>query len=78
MCANGEEIDQTPRSVASGLCLHCLPMSHEKSIGLYGLTLCYLVSLANEFCKHFRTRSCPTNSRASGSKLFDEPMVFLK
>ena len=28
--ANSGYPDQTPRSVASGLGLHCLPMSHKK------------------------------------------------
>ena len=30
MEANSEETNQTPRSAASGLVLHCLPMSHKK------------------------------------------------
>ena len=31
-----EDPDQMPRSVASELGLHCLPMSHEKDGRLYG------------------------------------------
>ena len=34
MEANSEETDQTPRSAASGLVLHCLPMSHKKDARL--------------------------------------------
>ena len=34
MLANRGDPDQTPRSVASGLGNHCLPMSHKKDAGL--------------------------------------------
>ena len=30
MLANSADLDQTPRTVASDLGLHCLPMSHKK------------------------------------------------
>ena len=42
MQANIGDPDQTPRSVASGLGLHCYPLSHKKA--LYGLI--YFVSPA--------------------------------
>ena len=34
MKANSEDPDQTPRSAASDLCLHCLPMSNKKDTRL--------------------------------------------
>ena len=34
MLANSEDPDQTPRSVASDLGLHCLSMSHKKDARL--------------------------------------------
>ena len=34
MEAYGGDPDQTPRSAASGLGLHCLPMSHKKDARL--------------------------------------------
>ena len=38
MVANSEDPDQTPRSAASDLGLHCLPMSQKNgTLGLYGL-----------------------------------------
>ena len=43
------------------------------------LTLCLLVSSADNHCKQFGTRSGPTERRSwSGSKLFDTLMVFLE
>ena len=35
--ANSGDPDQTSRSAASGLGLHCLPMSHKRTLDLYGL-----------------------------------------
>ena len=29
--------DQTPRSAASDLGMHCLPMSQNRTLGIYGL-----------------------------------------
>ena len=34
---NSGQADQTPHSVKSDLVLHCLPMSHKRTLGLYGL-----------------------------------------
>ena len=35
-----------PHSVASDLCLHCLPISHKKrTLGLYGLEILKLISI---------------------------------
>ena len=34
--ANSGDSDQTPCSVASDLGMHCLTMSHKKTLGLYG------------------------------------------
>ena len=36
-------LDQTPPSVASGLGLYCLHMSHKRTIALYGLNKTALV-----------------------------------
>ena len=38
--ANSVYPDQTPRSAASDLDLHCLPMSKNGTLGLYGLREC--------------------------------------
>ena len=38
MLENSRDPDQTPHSVASDQVLHCLPMSHKRKLGLYGLT----------------------------------------
>ena len=46
--ANSEEPDQTPRSVASGLVLHCLQISHKKGARLKWVNICRLV-VAGEF-----------------------------
>ena len=35
--ANSVDPDQTPRSAASDLCLHCLPMSFYETVGINGL-----------------------------------------
>ena len=46
---------------------------------LFRLTLCLLVSSADNLCKQFGPRSGPTKCRAwSGSKLFDTLTVYLK
>ena len=45
MFANSGEPEQTPRFAASDLVLHCLLMSHKRTLGLYGLTLCRLLFL---------------------------------
>ena len=37
--ANSGEPDQTPRFAASDLVLHCLPMFHKRTQGIYGLTI---------------------------------------
>ena len=37
LLANSGNPDQTPRSAASDLGLHCLPMSHKRTLGLYVL-----------------------------------------
>ena len=34
LLANSGETDQTPRSVASDLVVHCLPVSHKKDTRL--------------------------------------------
>ena len=36
--ANSGEPGQTPRFAASDLVLHCWPMSHKRTLGLYELT----------------------------------------
>ena len=38
MEGNSGELNQTPRFVASDLVLHCLPLSHKKTLGLHGLS----------------------------------------
>ena len=38
LLANSGDPDQTQRSAASDLGLHCLPTSHKRTLGLYGLT----------------------------------------
>ena len=37
LLANSEDPDQMPRSAASDLGLHCLPMTQKWDVGLYGL-----------------------------------------
>ena len=37
MQANSEDHDQTLHSVASDLVLHYLPLSHKRTLGIYGL-----------------------------------------
>ena len=39
LLANSEDPDQTPRSAASDLGQHCLPMAKNGTLGLYGLRL---------------------------------------
>ena len=39
MQVNSEDPDQMPHSVASDQGLHCLPMSHKRTLGLYGLKM---------------------------------------
>ena len=49
MQANSGDPDQTPHSVASDLGLHYLPMSHKKTLGIYGLKcnfFAYLIRVA--------------------------------
>ena len=41
MLANSEDPDQTPRSAASDLGLHCLPLSQKWDARLYGLKVIY-------------------------------------
>ena len=36
LLANSGDPDQTPHTAASDLGLHCLPMSHKRTLGLYG------------------------------------------
>ena len=37
MQANSGDPDQMPHSVASDLGLHILPMSHKRTLGIYGV-----------------------------------------
>ena len=39
MQANSGDPDQSPHSVASDLGLHCLPISHKRTLGIYGLKM---------------------------------------
>ena len=54
--ANSGDLDHTPCFAASDLCLHCLPMSHKKTTGLYGFpdlcTLAFLQSDISEIIIH--------------------------
>ena len=49
MQANSGDPEQTPRSVASDMDLHCLPLSHKKKtmhIWVKKQLFCYLISVA--------------------------------
>ena len=57
------------------LLIVCIYQSND----LVGVTLCLLVSCADNFCKQFGPRSGPTKFRArSGFKLFDTLIIFLR
>ena len=76
---HSEEWDQR-QCYAPDLGLHCLPRSHRISLlVLYELTLHLLVLSADNQCKQYWIQISPTEFLASsGSKVFDNLMVFLK
>ena len=48
--ANSGDADQTPRSVASDLGLHCCLCPIKRTLGLYGLTARQIQLRYNRFC----------------------------
>ena len=52
MFANSGELDQMPRFAASDLVLYCLPMSHKRVLGLYGLR-----NMEDDFCSQSRPKA---------------------
>ena len=52
MQANSGDPDQMPHSVASDLGLRYLPMSHMRTLGIYGLKM-QLFCLSHKSCRNY-------------------------